>query len=122
MRKQMAIVIDASGSMFHPAGNDCAHDKIVEASESAKWMLEEIKSHVQNTGDEWAVSLWYFASTFSGLVGQTMFDSTIQDFTVNVMKNVVTAVESQSSTQSAVGNLTDIFGAIRQTSDWMEAG
>lgn len=121
MRKQIAIVTDASGSMFHPAGNDCAHDKIIEASESVKYMLEEIKNHVRSTGDEWAVSLWYFASSFSGLVGQTMFSSAIQDFTVNVMKNVVTAIENQSSTQSAVGNLTDIFGAIRQTSDWLEA-
>src|SRR5262245_27073654 len=121
MRKQVAIVIDASGSMFHPAGNDCQHDKIVEASESVKWMLEDIKTLVRNTGDEWAVSLWYFASTFSGLVGQTMFSSSIQDFTVNVMKDVVTAIENQASTQTAIGSMTDIYGALRQTSDWMEA-
>jgi len=120
MRKQIAFVIDTSGSMYHPAANDCVHDKVVEASESAQWILDEIKNHVRSSGDEWAVSIWRFASTFQGLVGQTMFDPTIQDFTVDVMKNVVAAIEDQSSNQSSVGNMTDIFGAVRQASDWME--
>ncbi len=86
MRKQLAIVIDTSGSMYHPAGADSSHDKIQEASDSVQFVLEEIKNRVRNThpGDEWAVSLWRFASTFQGLVGQTLFDSTIQDFTVDV--------------------------------------
>ncbi len=121
MRKQMAIVIDASGSMFHPASTDCVHDKIVEASESVQWMLEEIKTHVQTTGDEWAVSLWYFAESLSGLVGQTLFTNSVTDMLVDIMKNVVQAVENQGPTQTAVGNLTDIFAAVRETSDWMDA-
>jgi hypothetical protein len=57
MKKKPAIVTDASGSLFHPAGNDCTHDKIVEVSESVKYMLEKLKTHVRSTGDEWEVSL-----------------------------------------------------------------
>ncbi len=123
MRKQMAIVIDASGSMFAPAGNNCQFDKIVEAVESVKWMLDNIKNLVRTSGssDQWAISLWYFATNFRGLVGQTLFDSSIQDFTVNVMKNVVQAIVNPASTQADVGSLTDIFRAMRETADWMNA-
>jgi hypothetical protein len=66
------------------------------------------------------VSLWYFASSWSGLVGQTLIDGSTSDFTVGVMKDVVGAISDQPSTQGAVGNLTDIFGAVRKTSDWMQ--
>ena len=121
MRKQLAIVVDASGSMFHPASPDCAHDKVVEAVESTQWMLDDILDHVQTTADQWAVSLWYFASSCSQLVGQTLLDASSTDFTVGIMKDVVETVSDQPSTQAAVGNLTDLFGALRETSDWMQS-
>ena len=121
MRKQLAIVIDASGSMFHPASPDCTHDKVVEAVESTQWMLDDILDHVRTSSDQWAVSLWYFASSWAGLVGQTLLDASTSDFTVGIMKDVVADISNQPSTQGAVGNLTDIFGALRKTADWMQS-
>ena len=97
MRRQIAIVIDASESMYHPASPDCEHDKVVE---SVQWMLDDILSHVQTTGDEWAVSLWYFASTWSSLVGQTLLDATSTAFTVDIMKDVVGALANATRRSS----------------------
>lgn len=118
MAKQLAIVIDASGSMFHPAGGGSSKDKIVEASESVQYIIDEIQN-TASVGDPWAVSFWYFASTTSGLIGQGNFP--LAGSTVLYKTLVADTIEDQSITQAVVGNLTDIFHAVRTVADFMVA-
>ncbi len=120
MPKQLAIVLDASGSMFHPAGGGSDADKIVEASQSAQYVIDEIVTKVAADNDQWAVSLWRFANSVQGLIGQTVFDSSISDFTVNIVKDQIAVIENQASNQAAIGNLTDIFNAVRTVAQFME--
>ena len=118
MAKQLAIIIDASGSMFHPAGGGSSKEKIIEASESVQYVIDEI----QNTAavsDPWAVSFWYFANTTSGLIGQGNFP--LAGDTTLYKTAVANTIEDQSITQAAVGNLTDIFHAVRTVADFMVA-
>lgn len=117
MAKQLAVVIDASGSMFHPAGNGSSKDKIVEASESVQYIVDEIQNQTSSSGEDWAVSLWYFAEQTHGLIGQTMFpfgDTTL-------IKDIVASIENQAAVNAAVGNRTDIFHAVRTVADYMIA-
>jgi hypothetical protein len=118
MAKQLAIIIDASGSMFHPAGNGSSKDKIVEASESVQYIIDEIQN-VATVGDPWAVSFWYFASQTSGLIGQGNFP--LAGSTVLYKTVVANTLENQATTQASVGNLTDIFHAVRTVADFMVA-
>ena len=118
MAKQLAIIIDASGSMFHPAGGGSSKDKIIEASESVQYIIDEI----QNTAalsDPWAVSFWYFANTTSGLIGQGNFP--LAGSTTLYKTVVANTLEDQSITQGSVGNLTDIFHAVRTVAEFMVA-
>ncbi len=119
MKKQIAILIDASGSMFHPAGNDCEHDKIEEAVESVQWILQNILQKVAGTSDEWAVIPYYFAEEAKQLVGQNVIDSGTPQSFVDIIKNVVDAALNQQQTQNAIGNLTDIFGALDTVANFM---
>ncbi|WP_454741782.1 vWA domain-containing protein [Cupriavidus necator] len=117
MAKQLAILIDASGSMFHSAGNGSSKDKIVEASESVQYIIDEIENKTSSSGETWAVSFWYFATQTNGLIGQGNFP--VGDTTI--WKNVVSAIEDQPSVQGAVGSMTDIFHAVRTVADFMVA-
>lgn len=121
MPKQLAILLDASGSMFHPAGGGSDLDKIVEASQSAQYVIDEIVNKVAADNDRWAVSIWRFANTTSGLTGQTIFDPGISEFTVNTVKDLIAVIENQASNQSTVGNMTDIFNAVRTVAEYMAA-
>lgn len=118
MAKQLAIIIDASGSMFHPAGGGSSKDKIVEASESVQYIIDEIQNTTSFT-DPWAVSFWYFANNTSGLIGQGNFP--LLGSTVLYKTVVANTLEDQTVTQSTVGNLTDIFHAVRTVADFMVA-
>jgi hypothetical protein len=120
MRKQVAVVIDASGSMFQPASPDCVHDKVVEAAESVKWMVEDIRDHLEGT-DQWAVSFWYFATSAQQLIGQSHFTSLTDDLFVDIIKDTVDAATNQAQTQAAIGSMTDIYAALHEVSDWMQA-
>ncbi|WP_444632877.1 vWA domain-containing protein [Cupriavidus oxalaticus] len=117
MAKQLAILIDASGSMFHSAGNGSSKDKIVEASESVQYIIDEIENKTSSSDETWAVSFWYFATQSKGLIGQGNFP--VGDTTA--WKNVVSAIEDQPSVQAAVGSMTDIFHAVRTVADFMVA-
>lgn len=119
MPKQLAIVLDASGSMFHPAGGGSDSHKIVEASQSAQYVIDEIVTKVAADSDQWAVSIWRFASSVKALTGQTVFNSTISDFTVSIVKGQIADIENQTSNQAAIGNLTDIFDAVRTVAQYM---
>lgn len=118
MHKQLAVVIDASGSMYHPAGNGSSKDKIVEATESVQYMIDEI----QNTAtfsNPWAVSFWYFANQTKGITGQSMFP--IPGGNTQIYKDLVAFIEDQAAVNNAAGNLTDIFHAVRTVADFMIA-
>jgi hypothetical protein len=118
MAKQLAILIDASGSMFQPSGNGSSKDKIVEASESVQYIIDEIQNKA-TVSDPWAVSFWFFASQTQGLIGQGIFP--LGGSTVLYKTVVADTLENQSTTQGAVGNLTDIFLAVRTVADSMVA-
>lgn len=117
MAKQLAIVIDASGSMYHSAGNGSSLDKIVEASQSVQYIIDEIQNKTTTDGDTWAVSLWYFATQTSSLFAQVNFPvgSTVG------LKTLVTLIENEVVVQGAVGHMTDIFRAVRTVADYMVA-
>ncbi len=119
MAKQLAVLIDASGSMYHPAGNGSSKDKIIEATESVNYVSAETQG-VSESGEPWAVSLWYFANQTSGITGQTSYPFPGHNTTPTVA-TLLDFIENQSNTQASVGNLTDIFHAVRTVADYMAA-
>jgi len=119
MAKQLAVIIDASGSMFHPAGNGSSKDKIVEASESVQYIIDEIQNTTLSTPtDPWAVSFWYFANQTKALTGQSTFPLA---GSTDIFKLLIAGIEDQALTQSLIGNKTDIFHAVRTVADYIAA-
>ena len=116
MHKQLAVVIDASGSMFHPAGSGSSKDKIVEATESVQYMIDEIQN-TATSSHPWAVSFWYFATQTKGITGQGEFP--IAGGNTAIYKNLIDFIENQAAVNDAAGNLTDIFHAVRTVADFM---
>jgi hypothetical protein len=128
--KQYAIVLDNSGSMYHPtayAKNNCVFFKIHEASVGAQYVLDDMAAWLNNpvnAGSQFAVSVHRFASTWQ-LFGAQALASAGSTAALTTLKNAVadpaTGIENQPASSAAVGSLTDIYEGVRQAAEYMLA-
>ena len=126
--KQFAIVLDNSGSMYHPtayAQNNCTFFKIHEASVGAQYVLDDMATWLNNpvnAGSQFAVSVHRFASSYQLLSGQALASagnvSALQSMG-NTIGDAATGIENQSASSAAVGSLTDIYEGVRQAAEYM---
>lgn len=122
MSKQIAILIDNSGSMFHPVGGGNPDDKIVETSDGAQLFIQNlIDQHNSQPGSQFALSVHRFASGYEILPGGAQVDSSNPGFAaaLGAMEAAIPAITDQVASQGAVGNLTDLYDAVRRTSDFL---
>ena len=128
--KQYAIVLDNSGSMYHPtayATNNCTFFKIHEASVGAQYVLDDMATWLDNpvnAGSQFAVSVHRFASSYQLLSAQALA-SAGSTMALQDMKTAIgdpgTGIENQAASSAAVGSLTDIYEGVRQAAEYMIA-
>jgi hypothetical protein len=64
MSKQIAILLDNSGSMFSPVGGSNANTKIYETARGAEGFIQDLIDHLASTpGSQFALSIHRFATT-----------------------------------------------------------
>src|SRR5262249_26324979 len=122
MSKQIALLLDNSGSMWEPVGGGNAFIKIQEASRGSQFFIQNLIDHLSNTpGSQFAISVHRFADTYQLLPGGSQVDSGSGGFATALanIKNSIPAIENASATQAAVGYLTDIYEGIRRTADYL---
>jgi hypothetical protein len=65
MSKQIAVLLDNSGSMFNPVGGTNPNTKIYETARGAEYFLENLIDELTaNPGAEFALSVHRFASSY----------------------------------------------------------
>ncbi len=124
MSKQIAVLLDSSGSMFQPVAGGNANDKISEASDGAQLFVENVLDQMGITpGSQFALSVHRFAQSYQLLPGGAQVSSTDAGAAaaLGAMSAAVAAIEDQAASQAAVGSLTDVYDAVRRTSDYMIA-
>ena len=122
MSKQIAILIDNSGSMFHPVGGGNPDDKIVETADGAELFIQNlIDEWNANPASQFALSVHRFAASYQILPGGAQVDSSAPGFAaaLGAMQASIPAITNQAASQAAVGNLTDLYDAVRRTSDYL---
>ncbi|HXI02971.1 MAG TPA: hypothetical protein VNI57_07315, partial [Candidatus Saccharimonadales bacterium] len=124
MSKQIALLIDNSGSMFSPVAGGATHDKIYETARGAELFISNMITELAAvTASRFAFSVHRFAQSWQVLPGCGQLDTGGPGFGTGLaaMHDAIAAIEDQASSQAAVGNLTDLYGAVRQTSDYLIA-
>ncbi len=123
MSKQIAILLDNSGSMFHPVGGNNDNTKIYEAARGGEFFIENLIDEVSvNPDSDFAISVHRFASNYQLLPGGAQIDSSQAGFTTALtnMQNSVSIIEDQSASSAAVGVMTDLYDGIRRVSDYLD--
>lgn len=122
MSKQIAILLDNSGSMFNPVGGSNPNTKIYETARGAEFFIQNlIDELVANPGAELALSVHRFASSYQILPGGAQISSSQANFNtaLNAMRSAISAIENESASSAAVGSTTDLFGALHAVSDYL---
>lgn len=125
MSKQVAVLLDNSGSMFHPIGGGNPNTKIYETARGAEFFIENLLDELAaNPGSDFAISVHRFASSYQVLLGGAQIDSSQVNFATALaaMQGSIAAIENQAASQAAVGNLTDLYDAVRRVSDHLNNG
>jgi hypothetical protein len=122
MSKQIAILLDNSGSMFSPVGGSNPNTKIYETARGAEFFIENLIDELTATpGSEFAISVHRFASSYQLLPGGGQIDSSQVSFAtaLTTMRNSIAAIENQAASQAAVGVMTDLYDGVRKVSDFL---
>jgi len=122
MSKQIAILLDNSGSMFHPVGGSNDNTKIYETARGGEFFIENLIDELSAHPDsEFAISVHRFASNYQLLPGGAQIDSSQAGFTTALatMQSSVSAIEDQSASSAAVGVMTDLYDGVRRVSDYL---
>lgn len=123
MSKQIAILLDNSGSMFHPVGGNNDNTKIYEAARGGEFFIENLIDELSvNPDSEFAISVHRFASDYQLLPGGAQIDSSQAGFTTALasMQSAISAIEDQSASSAAVGVMTDLYDGVRRVSDYLD--
>lgn len=124
MSKQIAVLLDNSGSMFSPVGGANPNTKIFETARGAEFFIQNLIDELAATpGSEFAISVHRFASTYQVLPGGAQIDSSQASFATNLttMRNSIAGIENQGASAAAVGVMTDLYDAVRRVSDFLDA-
>ena len=122
MSKQIAILLDNSGSMFNPVGGANPNDKIYETARGAEFFLENLIDELAVTPDaEFAISIHRFASSYEVLPGGAQIDTSQANFSnaLSNMQSAIAAIENQAASSAAVGVMTDLYDGVRQVADYL---
>ena len=122
MSKQIAVLLDNSGSMFQPVGGSNPNTKIYETARGAEYFLENLIDALADTPDaEFAISVHRFASSYQVLPGGAQIDSSGAGFVAGLgaMRSAIAAIENEAASGAAVGVMTDLYDAVRRVSDYM---
>jgi hypothetical protein len=122
MSKQIAILLDNSGSMFSPVGGSNPNTKIYETARGAEFFIQNLLDEMAgNPGSEFAISVHRFASTYQILPGGSQIDSSQGNFNnaLTAMRNSIAAIENAAASQAAVGVMTDLYDGVRRVSDFL---
>ena len=125
MSKQIAVLLDNSGSMWEPVGGANVFTKIQEASRGSQFFIQNLIDHLSaNPGAQFAVSVHRFANTYQVLPGGGQVDSGNPNLTTALtnMKNSIPAIENAAATQAAIGFMTDLYDGVRRTADFLTSG
>ena len=120
MSKQIALLIDNSGSMFSPVDGAGTNDKIFETSQGAQLFISNMISAI-SPGEQFAFSVHRFAQTYELFGAQVDTDNLSFVADLTAMQGSISAIENQAASQTAVGNLTDLYDAVRQTANYLLA-
>lgn len=120
MSKSIALLLDNSGSMFSPVDGVGTNDKIFETSEGAQLFIANMISTI-SPGDQFAFSVHRFAQTYELFGAQVDTDDPGFAAALTTMEGTIPGIEDQAASQAAVGNLTDLYDAVRQTADYLLA-
>ncbi len=120
MSKQIALLIDNSGSMFSPVAGGGTNDKIFETSQGAQEFIANLIDAV-DPGELFAFSVHRFAASHEVLGEQVSSGDAGFVADLTAMQGDIPGIENQAASQAAVGNLTDFYDAVRQTSDYLVA-
>jgi hypothetical protein len=76
MSKQIAVLLDNSGSMRDPVGGGIASTKIQEASQGTQFFIQNLIDRFNtNPSAKFAISVHRFATTYEVLPGGGQIDS-----------------------------------------------
>ena len=123
MSKQVALLIDNSGSMFAPVGGANPNNKINEAAEGARQFITNLIDRLTSVpGSEFALSVHRFASSYQLLPGGAQVSSGGSfAAALTTMRGQIAQIENEAASQAAIGSMTDLYDAVRRTSDYMVA-
>jgi hypothetical protein len=124
MSKQIALLLDNSGSMFSPVGGANPNNKITEAAEGARVFIQNLIDRMTTTpGSQFAFSVHRFASSYQLLPGGAQVDSGSGSFATALanIKSQIAQIENEAASQAAIGSMTDLYDGLRHTSDYMVA-
>jgi hypothetical protein len=124
MSKQIALLLDNSGSMFAPVGTGNLNNKITEAANGTRLFIQNLIDRMTATpGSQFALSVHRFASSYQLLPGGAQVDSGSGSFAANLasMKGQIAQIENEAASQAAIGSMTDLYDGVRRTSDYMVA-
>ncbi|MET0001331.1 MAG: vWA domain-containing protein, partial [Candidatus Thiodiazotropha lotti] len=122
MSKQIAILLDNSGSMFHPVGGNNDNTKIYEAARGGEFFIENLIDELTaNPDSEFAISVHRFASNYQLLPGGAQIDSSQAGFETSLatMQSSIAAIEDQTASSATVGVMTDLYDGIRRVADYL---
>ncbi|HEX6864828.1 MAG TPA: vWA domain-containing protein [Thermoanaerobaculia bacterium] len=122
MSKQIAILLDNSGSMFSPVGGSNPNTKIYETARGAEFFIQNLIDEQTATPGDFAISVHRFASSYQLLPGGAQIDSSQASFTtaLTAMRTSIAAIENQGASQAAVGVMTDLYDGVRKVSDFLD--
>src|SRR5262245_15501571 len=116
MSKQIAILIDNSGSMFEAVGNGNTSTKIQQTSAGVQYFIQNLIDHIASVGSpgQWALSVHRFATSYQLLSGQVETSAGL-----SAMLGAIPAIENEAASQAAVGELTNLYAGIQSTASYM---
>jgi len=124
MSKQIALLIDNSGSMFSPMAGGRTNDKIFETAQGAEMFIADLISELSMVPtSQVAFSVHRFAEKYQLLPGGAQVDTNNSGFVTALatMQRSISTIENQAASQTAVGNHTDLYDAVRQTAQYLLA-
>ena len=124
MSKQIALLLDNSGSMFASVGGANPNSKIAETAEGARVFIQNLIDRMASTpGSQFALSVHRFASSYQLLPGGAQVDSGSGGFATALagIKSQIAQIENEAASQAAIGSMTDLYDGVRRTSDYMVA-